>query len=84
MHFQLTAGDRLLLMSDGVVEAQDKDGQLFGFDRVNNLLREPITAAEIAAAAQNFGQQDDILVLRITRDASSVSRSPEEPALVTA
>ncbi|HZC44572.1 MAG TPA: SpoIIE family protein phosphatase, partial [Acidobacteriaceae bacterium] len=33
MHFQLAPGDRLLLMSDGVVEAQDKDGQLFGFDR---------------------------------------------------
>jgi hypothetical protein len=84
MHFQLAPGDKLLLMSDGVVEAQDKDGQLFGFDRVNQLLQQPITAEEIAAAAQNFGQQDDILVLRITRDASSVSRSPEEPALVTA
>jgi len=84
MHFHLAPGDRLLLMSDGVVEAQDKNGQLFGFDRVNQLLQQPITAEEIAAAAQNFGQQDDILVLRITRDASSVSRSPEEPALVTA
>ena len=73
MHFQLAPGDRLLLMSDGVVEAQDKDGQLFGFDRVNKLLQQPITAAEIAAAAQNFGQQDDILVLRITREASGVS-----------
>jgi hypothetical protein len=84
MHFQLAPGDRLLLMSDGVVEAQDKDGQLFGFDRVNKLLQQPITAAEIAAAAQNFGQQDDILVLRITREASGVARTPEEPALVTA
>jgi hypothetical protein len=84
MHFQLTAGDRLLLMSDGVVEAQDKDGQLFGFERVNTLVRQPITAAEIAAAAQDFGQQDDILVLRITRDASGVTRTPEKPALVTA
>jgi hypothetical protein len=84
MHFQMAPGDKLLLMSDGVVEAQDKDGHLFGFDRVNNLLQQPITAAEIAATAQDFGQQDDILVLRITRDASGVSRSPEEPALVTA
>jgi hypothetical protein len=84
MHFQLAPGDRLLLMSDGVVEAQDRDGQLFGFDRVNKLLQQPITAAEIAAAAQNFGQQDDILVLRITREASGVARTPEEPALVTA
>lgn len=84
MHFQLAPGDRLLLMSDGVVEAQDKDGQLFGFERVNKLVQQPITAAEVAAAAQNFGQQDDILVLRITREASGVTRTPEEPALVMA
>jgi hypothetical protein len=84
MHFQLAPGDRMLLMSDGVVEAQDKDGQLFGFDRVNQLLQQPITAAEIAAAAQNFGQQDDILVLRITREATGVTRTPEEPSLVMA
>jgi hypothetical protein len=84
MHFQLAPGDTLLLMSDGVVEAQDKEGQLFGFDRVNHLLQRPITAAEIATAAQSFGQQDDILVLRITREASGVIRTPEEPALVMA
>jgi hypothetical protein len=84
MHFQLAPGDTLLLMSDGVVEAQDRDGQLFGFERVNTLLQHPITAAEVATAAQNFGQMDDILVLRILREASGVTRTPEEPALVMA
>jgi hypothetical protein len=84
MHFQLAPGDTLMLMSDGVVEAQDKDGQLFGFERVNKLLQQPITAADVAAAAQNFGQEDDILVLRITRAASGVTPTPEEPALVMA
>jgi Stage II sporulation protein E (SpoIIE) len=84
MHFHLAPGETLMLMSDGVVEAQDKEGQLFGFERVNNLLQQPITAAEIAAAAQSFGQQDDISVLCITREASAVTRTPEEPALVTA
>lgn len=67
MHFQLAPGDTLMLMSDGIAEAQDEHGQLFGFDRVHELLRTQISAAEIATAAQNFGQQDDISVLSVTR-----------------
>ena len=63
MHFQLASGDRLVLMSDGIAEAQDEHGQLFGFERIHAMLQEPITAAEIAAAAQDFGQEDDISVL---------------------
>ena len=70
MHFQLAPGDRLMLMSDGIVEAQDDRGQLFGFERIHEMLQQPITAAEIATAAQNFGQQDDISVLSITRTAN--------------
>ncbi len=67
MHFQLNAGDRLVLLSDGIVEATDANGQLFGFDRVHTLLRSATTAAAIAAAAQSFGQQDDISVISVTR-----------------
>jgi len=67
MHFQMKPGDRLLLLSDGVAEAQDKDGQLFGFERIDKMLQYPITAAELAAAAQAFGQEDDISVLSVTR-----------------
>jgi len=67
MRFLLESSDRLMLLSDGVAEAQDDQGQLFGFDRVRSLLEKPITAAEIVAAAQAFGQQDDITVLSITR-----------------
>ena len=67
MQFQLAPGDRLLLMSDGVAEAQDAKGHLFGFERIEELLRKPVTAAEVAAAAQNFGQEDDISVLSVTR-----------------
>jgi hypothetical protein len=69
MHFQLAQGDRLMLMSDGIVEAMDANGRLFGFERVNELLRTATTAAEIAGAAQAFGQEDDISVISVTRTA---------------
>lgn len=67
----LDCGDRLIVMSDGVAEATDAAGQLFGFDRVLDLLRNGMTAAEIAQAAQAFGQHDDISVISVRRTESS-------------
>jgi serine phosphatase RsbU (regulator of sigma subunit) len=52
-----------------VAEATNADGELFGFDRVQELLRTTTSAAEIASAAQGFGQQDDISVICVTRTA---------------
>ena len=40
---QADGGDKLVLMSDGIVEATDADGHLFGFERVRDLLRSAIT-----------------------------------------
>jgi serine phosphatase RsbU (regulator of sigma subunit) len=62
---QLRPGDELTLMSDGVAEAQDSRGQLFGFDRVHEMMSGHATAEEIAMAAQKFGQADDITVLQV-------------------
>ena len=62
--FQLAAGDTLTFLSDGVVEARNSSGELFGFDRSHAISTR--TAEEIAAAAQSFGQQDDITVLTLT------------------
>lgn len=67
--FTLEPGDSLLLMSDGIAEAQNAHGELFGFERIEGMLRNPTTTSEIANAAQKFGQTDDILVLRIERSA---------------
>jgi hypothetical protein len=67
MVFNLQSDDRLVLMSDGIVEAQNERGELFGFDRIRALLSKPISTAEIANTAQAFGQQDDISVLSIAR-----------------
>jgi serine phosphatase RsbU (regulator of sigma subunit) len=62
---QLQPGDELTLMSDGIAEAQDSQGRLFGFDRVHEMMSKRATAEEIAAAAQAFGQADDITVLQV-------------------
>jgi serine phosphatase RsbU (regulator of sigma subunit) len=65
----LAAGSRMTFYSDGVVEAQDAQGELFGFDRSQQIATQPAT--EIAAAAKRFGQSDDITVVAITRKASA-------------
>jgi hypothetical protein len=70
---RLQPGDRLTLMSDGVVEAQNARGELFGFERTQALSREPADA--IAAAARRFGQADDITVLTLTRMADEAVRT---------
>jgi hypothetical protein len=67
----LHPGDRLLMMSDGVVEARHNSGELFGFDRVHNLSNQ--TAFYIADAAKAFGQEDDITVLTIRRLAKAMA-----------
>jgi sigma-B regulation protein RsbU (phosphoserine phosphatase) len=46
---EFAAGDRLILYSDGLIEAVDDDGEPFGFDRFEHMLREcgHLTADEI-------------------------------------
>ncbi len=63
--FQLAAGQQLTLLTDGVVEARDTAGALYGFERTAALTTKP--AESIAFAAQNFGQDDDITVLTLER-----------------
>ncbi|MFZ0395320.1 MAG: SpoIIE family protein phosphatase [Terracidiphilus sp.] len=60
---QLAPGDTLTLLSDGVVEARNKAGELFGFARAAALSTQP--AEKIARAAQQIGQDDDITVLTL-------------------
>lgn len=84
MYFKLKNGDTLMLMSDGIAEAQDEHGHLFGFERIDQMLRAPMTAASLAAAAQEFGQEDDILVLRIERKEEPRNLPRSEPLMVQA
>jgi serine phosphatase RsbU (regulator of sigma subunit) len=69
MHLQLEPGDTLMLMSDGIAEATNAEGHLFGFERICELLRSEMTAEDLATAAQEFGQEDDISVISVARKA---------------
>jgi hypothetical protein len=68
---KLTPGDRLTFVSDGVVEAQSKSSDLFGFERTRQISRLP--AARIAEAARAFGQLDDITVVTVEFSGAAVS-----------
>jgi phosphoserine phosphatase RsbU/P len=69
--FYLHPGDRMLLLSDGVVEARQPSGELFGFDRLRNFSQQ--SAFYLAEAAKAFGQQDDITVLTVRRAAQAMA-----------
>jgi hypothetical protein len=65
--FTIKDGDRLTLYTDGLPEARDTKGELYGFERVSRLLASLPSAESIAETARAFGQQDDITVLTIER-----------------
>jgi len=61
--FDLSPGESLTFISDGVVESRNALGELFGFERTAAISHQ--AAEEIASAAQSFGQEDDITVLKL-------------------
>lgn len=66
--YQIAPNDRLTFVSDGVVEATNPQGELYGFERTEAISNQPAKA--IAEAATQFGQEDDITVLSVTRTVS--------------
>jgi hypothetical protein len=67
---ELTPGDRLTFLSDGVVEAQSNSGEMFGFERAREISVKP--AEDISLAAQDWGQMDDITVVTVEYSGVSV------------
>jgi serine phosphatase RsbU (regulator of sigma subunit) len=61
--FLLDVGERIIFLSDGVVEATNAQGELFGFERTQQVSNEP--ALYIAQTAKRFGQNDDITVVSL-------------------
>ena len=67
--FRLAKGEQLTLLTDGVLEARNSVGELFGFERTAAIAGQ--SAESIAHSAQTFGQEDDITVLTLTRLAAA-------------
>jgi serine phosphatase RsbU (regulator of sigma subunit) len=65
----LLAGDRAVLLTDGVPEARNQTGVLLGFPGVESLLRQGASVHAVAQAAQQFGQDDDLTVISSARQA---------------
>ncbi len=81
---KLNIDDRLTLYTDGLLEARSPAGELYGFDRLHQLLATRPDARQATEAAVAFGQEDDITVLTITRLATGIesTTSLEAPTLI--
>jgi Stage II sporulation protein E (SpoIIE) len=69
--FLLHEDETLTFYTDGILEARNPAGELYGFDRVAALVGSCRTVEQMVEEARNFGQQDDITVFRVTRLAHS-------------
>jgi serine phosphatase RsbU (regulator of sigma subunit)/CHASE1-domain containing sensor protein/anti-sigma regulatory factor (Ser/Thr protein kinase) len=85
----LAAGDDLLLYSDGLVEAHDPKGEIFGFPRLQGLIKAhrsgdssliSFLLSELTRfTGKNWNQEDDITL--VTLERSKVSMSAHETPL---
>jgi serine phosphatase RsbU (regulator of sigma subunit) len=65
--FVLREGDHFALYTDGLLEARSAAGEIFSFERLDQLFATAPDAARASEAAVAFGQDDDITVLTLTR-----------------
>ncbi len=63
----LFEGDRFTLYTDGLLEARNASGEIFSFQRLDALFATRPNATQATDAAVEFGQDDDITVLILTR-----------------
>jgi hypothetical protein len=66
---EMGAGDRAVLLTDGVPEARNEQGALLGFPQIESLLRGGADVQALVEAAQQYGQNDDLTVISIARRA---------------
>jgi Stage II sporulation protein E (SpoIIE) len=69
--FRLHESETLMFITDGVLEARNPQGELYGFARVAALMTSRPTVQHVVDEACSFGQEDDITVVSIIRTAVS-------------
>ncbi len=65
--FQLQEGETLTFYTDGILEARNQAGELYGFERVAALVGSDRSIEQMVEDACSFGQEDDITIFRVTR-----------------
>jgi serine phosphatase RsbU (regulator of sigma subunit) len=79
-HIVLDAGDGALFYSDGLVEAHDPQGEMFGFPRLRELvaehgeersLEESLLQELYSFVGEDWEQEDDITLVTLRRAAAS-------------
>ena len=91
---EFTAGDRLILYSDGLIEAIDDDGEPFGFDRFERVLLDNghLSAEEIKKTllgsirkfTRNRPPEDDQTLVVVSFEAAGEQPEEAEAAYATA
>ena len=67
VELEIGVRDRVVLVTDGIAEARNKQKELLGFSRVEGLLQEGASAKSVAEVAEQHGQEDDLTVIGIAR-----------------
>jgi serine phosphatase RsbU (regulator of sigma subunit) len=74
LSFEVAAGDRLLFLTDGLVEAVDASGEPFGFERLEALLREE--------ASSDAGRLRDAVLAAVRAHAAGVALEDDRTIVV--
>lgn len=69
--FRLKPREQITLMTDGVPEARNVQGELFGFENTAAITGK--SAEDIAETARQFGQNDDVTVVKLTWEPALLS-----------
>jgi serine phosphatase RsbU (regulator of sigma subunit) len=79
---KLAPGETLVIATDGVSEARNRDGEFFGDERFDRLCAEPVGGAaeltgRVTAALRDFGvgadPADDVTIVAVHRSSSALS-----------